>query len=61
MHGRLVAKAAEEKRRRERHRQYAIDDLRYAMRKVEPPLSLDASYGEVCRDRVRAYRKKGSG
>lgn len=47
MHGRIVAKAAEEERRRERHRQYAIDDLRYAMRKVEPPLPLDASFDEV--------------
>lgn len=47
MHGRLVARAAEEERRREKKKRYAIEDFRYAMRKVDPPLSLEASYEEV--------------
>lgn len=47
MHGRLVARAAEEERRREKKKRYAIEDFRYAMRKADPPLSLEASYKEV--------------
>lgn len=46
-HGRLVAKAAEEERKRERRRRDAIDDLRYAVRKIEPPLPLDAPFDQV--------------
>lgn len=44
---RLERDAADKKRRAERKRRHLIDDLRYAMKKAEPPIDLDGTYEDV--------------
>uniref|UniRef100_V5EVC7 FF domain-containing protein n=2 Tax=Kalmanozyma brasiliensis (strain GHG001) TaxID=1365824 RepID=V5EVC7_KALBG len=40
-------KATDERRKLERKHRHSIEDLRYAFKKVEPPLDLDASWEDV--------------
>ncbi|KAI5453716.1 U1 snRNP protein [Naganishia albida] len=44
---RLERDAADKKRRAERRRRHLIDDLRYAMKKAEPPVDLDGTYEDA--------------
>ncbi|KAL7414712.1 hypothetical protein BDY24DRAFT_15127 [Mrakia frigida] len=44
MKDKVIAKQVEEAKKAERKRRHLIEDLRYALKRVEPPLSLDASY-----------------
>jgi pre-mRNA-processing factor 40 len=39
--------AREERKRAERRKRHLMDDLRYAMKKAEPPINLEGSYDEV--------------
>jgi len=43
----LVQVAADEARRAERKRRHRIDDLRYALKKVQRHIDLDMTYDEV--------------
>ncbi|PWZ03518.1 hypothetical protein BCV70DRAFT_18701 [Testicularia cyperi] len=45
-------RAAEDRRRLERKFRHQIEDLRYAFKKLEPPLDLDAKYNEVIVSRI---------
>ena len=47
VHGRLAQIAADESRRAERKRRHRIDDLRYALKKVQRHIDLDMTYEEV--------------
>lgn len=47
MMDKVIAKQVEEAKKAERKRRHLIEDLRYALKRVEPPLSLDASYEDV--------------
>ncbi len=44
---RAVRHAKEDRRRQERQLRLEIDDLRYAYKKLDPPVELDATYEEV--------------
>lgn len=41
--------AREDRKRAERRKRHLMDDLRYAMKKAEPPINLDGTYDEVNR------------
>jgi len=43
----LEKTAREERKRAERRKRHLMDDLRYAMKKAEPPINLEGSYDEV--------------
>jgi hypothetical protein len=47
LQSRLEREASDKKRRAERKRRHLIEDLRYAMKKVEPPIDLDGTYEAV--------------
>jgi pre-mRNA-processing factor 40 len=47
LHTRAVRLAKEERRRQEKRLRNQIEDLRYVLRKLEPPIDLDASYETV--------------
>ncbi|KAJ9092221.1 hypothetical protein QFC19_008758 [Naganishia cerealis] len=47
MQSRLEKEAAEKRRRAERKRRHLIDDLRYGMKKAEPPIDLDGTYEDA--------------
>ncbi|PWN51889.1 hypothetical protein IE53DRAFT_385721 [Violaceomyces palustris] len=47
LHSKAVKRASDERRRQERRLRYQIDDLRYAFKKMEPPLDIGASYDEI--------------
>lgn len=47
LQSRLEREASDKKRRAERKRRHLIDDLRYAMKKAEPPIDLDGTYEAV--------------
>lgn len=47
LQSRLEREAADKKRRAERKRRHLIDDLRYGMKKAEPPIDLEGSYEAV--------------
>ncbi|CED83013.1 Spliceosomal protein FBP11/Splicing factor PRP40 [Phaffia rhodozyma] len=47
IHDKLAYRAAEEARRAERKRRHLMDDLRYEMKKIEPPLDLEATYEDA--------------
>ena len=47
MKAKIIAKQVEEAKRAERKRRHLIEDLRYAIKRVEPPISLEATYEEV--------------
>lgn len=49
----LLEDVAREKKRAERKRRHQMEDLRYAMRKAEPPIDLDGTY----EDALTAMRK----
>jgi len=49
MKEKVIAKQVEEAKKLDRKRRHLIEDLRYALKRVEPPLSLDASYEDVSR------------
>ncbi|CAD6578291.1 MAG: hypothetical protein CYPHOPRED_000501 [Cyphobasidiales sp. Tagirdzhanova-0007] len=44
---RLAAQAREERRRTERRLRHQMDDFRYALRKIDPPLDASLSYEEI--------------
>lgn len=43
----MTAKASEDRRRHERRLRHQIDDLRYAFKKLDPPLDISASYEAI--------------
>jgi pre-mRNA-processing factor 40 len=43
----LNQKAAEESRKAERRKRHQIEDLRSALKKMDPPIGLDVSYEQV--------------
>ena len=47
INGRLVQQAADEARRAERKRRHRMDDLRYALKKVQKSIDVDMSYEQV--------------
>lgn len=47
IHERYVRLATEEARRLEKKRRQAIDDLRYAIRKVEPEIGIETPYEDA--------------
>lgn len=47
LQSRLEREAADKKRRAERKRRHLIDDLRYGMKKAEPPIDLEGTYEAV--------------
>lgn len=65
IHSELVAylaeeaekKASEERRRLERKHRHKIEDLRYAFKKVDPPLDLNADWDEVVKGRVKGLQE----
>ena len=56
MKEKVIAKQVEEAKKAERKRRHLIEDLRYAIKRVEPAISLEASYEDVsplsCRPRL---------
>ncbi|KAL8292499.1 hypothetical protein RQP46_001111 [Phenoliferia psychrophenolica] len=46
LHGREIKLAKEEKRKAEKKLRLLIDDLRYAYKKLDPPVDLDSTYDE---------------
>lgn len=55
MKEKVIAKQVEEAKKAERKRRHLIEDLRYALKRAEPPLSLDASYEDVSPFPVLAF------
>lgn len=47
LHARVIRQNKEERRRAEKKLRLQIDDLRYAYKKLDPPVDLEASYEEV--------------
>jgi pre-mRNA-processing factor 40 len=47
MQTQLEKAAREERKRAERRKRHLMDDLRYAMKKAEPPINLDGPFEEV--------------
>jgi pre-mRNA-processing factor 40 len=44
---RAIRAAKEERRRAEKKLRILVDDLRYAYKKLDPPVDLDSSYEDV--------------
>lgn len=56
LHGREVRHAKEERRKAEKKLRLLVDDLRYAYKKIDPPVDLDSTYEQV-RSRFGVARK----
>ena len=50
LHGRASRQAKEDRRKTEKNLRLQIDDLRYAYKKLDPPVDLEATYEEVRSD-----------
>lgn len=53
---RAVRAAKEERRRAEKKLRVMVDDLRYAYKKLDPPVDLEASYEDVRPKVLLPYR-----
>lgn len=47
LHARAIRQAKEDHRKAEKNLRLQIDDLRYAFKKLDPPVDLEATYEEV--------------
>ena len=56
INGRLIQQAADEARRAERKRRHRMDDLRYALKKVQKNIDVDMSYEQVSFKSLRDCR-----
>ncbi|GHJ83823.1 hypothetical protein NliqN6_0225 [Naganishia liquefaciens] len=59
LQSRLEREAADKKRRAERKRRHLIDDLRYGMKKAEPPIDLEGTYEAAipAMERLREFKE----